>query len=1175
MVGRYSNGSLRFIIAGIICIILISTVSSFIISASITADNSTRCPSGDDPESPRRSAEDLQMEQKGKSLTSDRDTALAWGDMDNDGYLDLAITRYNNSVKVYKNKNGELIITPVWKSSEIFTATSIAWGDMNADGYVDLAIGNGPNFDNVSDDSVKSNVVFKNHNGILETDVHWSSSDKRNTSDISWADMDNDGYLDLAASNYGTNGFNVVYKNKNGYLNTAPTWVSDDNTWTEGIAWGDVDNNGYVDLVAGNNYGEQNRIYYNNKGTLELLASWESTDNMDTLDIALGDLNNDSRLDIAAGTKGSNICIIYFNTGGTYATTYDRSLSGTVESNSISLGDADSDGDLDIALGCTKNENMNKNYIYLNENGQFQSTPAWESYDESETTNLAFGDIDNDGDLDLGATNYRTTEGNKIYLNNIGKLPPGFYHYPNDPPYGFVNTPEGIQHGIVPFTFIIFDDESNPAWVEVQYSIDNSTWQHAAQAVNIQKLDLNNLATLPTGKKHTFHWDSQTITKESRDAKLRVRIHSKTSSISVYRYATIINTTTSFRLGREPSTPTGFLISEITTHSILLEWYRNPEADIKGYKIYMNTTESTSDFTLNKDVKNNTYYEVKNLIENTTYYFKLLAYDHMYFNSDFTSIISCTTFNKPPILNTSWTLNTITLLEDEGDYTSINLNNIFSDPTNDPMSFSVIAENNITITIKHNGSVQIQPKENWFGTEVINFSANDGFEHSAEDALAYYLVTVEVEPVNDAPIIVTPLGAITLDEDQTTIRRLHLPTYFADPMDNDALMFRAEGYVNISVTINSSGYAEIIPNEDWYGREVVKIYANDSTTETVDYLTIVVRPAEDLPVIKSITGLNIQSGSWRLIRETGNWMNVTIEGSDADPMDTLEFSIDLQKILPGLVPNDNYFFNNLTGELSVYLSHNMAGGYQFNITLSDGDDQVMKRVGLTIISGPGNKDGKSEPQYSVLGQPQTMMIFLVIIIVLIPILFFMVKKRKKSLKISLIKCPRCGQTMMQKSESSLRCPGCLYEITGELDKELVTTSLSPDRVQIGEPDKEPEVRGLTQVEGGHYTKSILEGSLLDELAAESQVEPDDTDIEPATAPAPPAPMAPIAPLAPIAQPVAITPQAAPALPAAAVVASEGPVQETELTPDGNSTTEPVEPDESPSPVEPSEIEGEK
>lgn len=288
---------------------------------------------------------------KSSLADNDRTNSLAWGDMDNDGDLDLAIGNDGSPNQIYLNDHGNLSATPVWTAPRAQITYSVAWGDVNGDGFLDLAVGNDGR-----------DYVYLNLNGKLSKFPSWDPTDNDKTRSVAWGDMNGDGFLDLAVGNEGAP--NKVYLNENGLLSEAPSWeaINIENTKTRSVAWGDMNGDGLLDLAVGN-FGTPNQVYVNTRGMLEPLASWTSEERDDTLSIAWGDVDGDGDLDLAVGNDGLER--IYLNTWKNLSKAANKTFGYDDQTRSVAWGDMDGDGDLDLALG-----NFDSyNYVYLNTRG--------------------------------------------------------------------------------------------------------------------------------------------------------------------------------------------------------------------------------------------------------------------------------------------------------------------------------------------------------------------------------------------------------------------------------------------------------------------------------------------------------------------------------------------------------------------------------------------------------------------------------------------------------------------------------------------------------------------------------------------------------------------------------------------------------------------------------------
>ena len=325
---------------------------------------------------------------------------VAVGDYDNDGFLDLFVTGFGSTTLLHNNGNGTF--TDVTKQAGVGDTqwtTSAAFLDYDRDGYLDLFVARYVDF------TLAANKQCNDSAGARD---YCSPRAFRPVPDRLFRNDGRGGFADV------TEAAGIARAFGNGL----------------GVATGDYNGDGWLDLYVAND-GTPNQLWINHRdgrfvdeGLLSGAAVNAAGNPEGSMGIASGDFDLDGDEDLFVTNIVRESSVLYVNDGrGNFEDARARSGLGGLTAAFTGFGtdwiDYDNDGwpDLFVANGAVniveslRGEPLPyrmKNQLFRNSgNGRFEETSAaaGPAFARAEMgRGAAFGDIDNDGDVDIVVT---------------------------------------------------------------------------------------------------------------------------------------------------------------------------------------------------------------------------------------------------------------------------------------------------------------------------------------------------------------------------------------------------------------------------------------------------------------------------------------------------------------------------------------------------------------------------------------------------------------------------------------------------------------------------------------------------------------------------------------------------------------------------------------------------
>lgn len=353
----------------------------------------------------------------------------AWGDYDNDGDLDLLVAFLNLPLRLYENRGAQGFVD-VGPGVNLRTAPgnsrAVAWGDYDNDGDLDIYVGYA--------DGVNPNVLLENRlvdrsgsgeRSFVDVGEERGVSFVGATRQLNFIDFDADGDLDLHVALRTAS--NRLFENTEGqFVDVAREVGFFEPRRTVGACWFDMDGDGDLDAFTANQSGDRDGLYRYEDGRFSDVAMALDMDQARRplidggVGCAVTDYDNDGDLDLYVAEYGDDS--LFRNNGDGSFTDVAEQLGVATHDHIVTgvWGDVNNDGLQDLYIvGYVNGQPGMQDYLYINLGDRFENRIPDNVMANDTDHGVQFADYDNDGDLDLSLAANDPSGSHYLFRNEL------------------------------------------------------------------------------------------------------------------------------------------------------------------------------------------------------------------------------------------------------------------------------------------------------------------------------------------------------------------------------------------------------------------------------------------------------------------------------------------------------------------------------------------------------------------------------------------------------------------------------------------------------------------------------------------------------------------------------------------------------------------------------------
>jgi hypothetical protein len=321
-------------------------------------------------------------------------------DINNDNQYDIVTANSDNdSISVILGYgNGSFKAQMLYPTSIGSHPYAITFGDLNNDNRLDLVV--------ATEGTDEIGIFLGYDYASFQSQKTYTGMGNLGSRAVVVNDFNNDNYPDIAVAFYTTNNIGVLLGYGNGNFSVMMTFSTGVGSAPYSLTVADINKDGRLDIVVANSGTDNIGILlgYGNGSFASTMTSSNGYGSKPCY-VAVADFNDDDRLDIVViNVATNNIGIIYGYGNGSFAAMVIYLTRDGYYLNAVTVGDFNNDGKVDIAV---INYNVDNVGIFLGYgNGSFANQVTYSTGRGTRPCWVAFGDFNNDQQLDMTTANY-------------------------------------------------------------------------------------------------------------------------------------------------------------------------------------------------------------------------------------------------------------------------------------------------------------------------------------------------------------------------------------------------------------------------------------------------------------------------------------------------------------------------------------------------------------------------------------------------------------------------------------------------------------------------------------------------------------------------------------------------------------------------------------------------